>query len=177
MTLIELIRLLIIIPVVGVGIAALSVLCQTVLPRYTARTRMSAEQMPLRSFIVGLINFTFFGLIAAALGSAGELAGLLALIILTIILSFMAIGGTAIAQIVGVRLRPDNPSELHRLLIGVLVLEVSILAPIVGWFGVPIVAGLIGYGATIIALFRREKPAPAPYPDERSETRPTTPLE
>ncbi|MEM8533891.1 MAG: hypothetical protein AAGF95_23810 [Chloroflexota bacterium] len=175
MTLTELIRLLIIIFFSGAGIVALAVLCQTVFPRYTARTRLSVEQMPIRSFIVGLINFTFFGLIAAALGSAGDGGGLLALIILTIILSFMAIGATAIAQIVGGRLRPDHPSDLHRLLVGVLVLEVSLLAPVVGWFGVPIVAGLVGYGATIIAIFRREKPVP--YPAERSETRPTTPLE
>lgn len=175
MTLTELIRILIIIPVLGAGIAALAVLCQTVFPRYTARTRLSAEQMPIRSFIVGLINFTFFGLIAAAFSAGGEPGGLLALIILTIILSFMAIGATAIAQIVGMRLRPDNTSELHRLLVGVLVLEVSLLAPVVGWFGVPIVVGLVGYGATIIAIFRREKAIP--YPAERSETRPTTPLE
>src|SRR6185295_5037018 len=75
----------------SIGLAALLLLCDVSFPRLVARTRRNAERMPVRALIVGLINFAFFGLIAAALLSGDEGARALGLVVGTILLSFVAI--------------------------------------------------------------------------------------
>ena len=148
----------------GIGLAALLVLCDAVFSSLVARARQNAEHMPFRSFAVGLINFIFFGLIAIAFLSGDETARLIGLVIATILLSFAAVGLAVAARWVGERLRPDDPSTTRRLLAGAVTLELAALVPLVGWFAVPALAGLIGYGATIIALVRR------PTNDDRPTT-------
>ncbi len=67
----------------------------------------------------------------------------------------MAVGLAAIAQLLGERLRPHDPSAVRRLLVGAATLELAALVPLVGWFAVPALAGLLGYGALVIALVQR----------------------
>jgi hypothetical protein len=143
--------------VLSIGLAALLLLCEVSFPTLVARTRHNAERMPIRSLIVGLINMTFFGLIATALLSGDDGSRVLGLIVATVLLSFVEVGLAAIAQLVGERLRPHDPSAIRRLLAGAATLELAALVPLVGWFAVPTLAGLLGYGALVIALVRRER--------------------
>jgi hypothetical protein len=143
----------------GVGLAALLLLCDVAFPNLVARARRNVERMPLRSLLVGLVNFSFFGLIAAALLSGDESARALGLLVGTVLLSFVALGLAAVAQLVGERLWPDDPSAVRRLLAGAATLELAALVPLVGWFAVTALAGLLGYGAVVIALVRRRPPA------------------
>jgi hypothetical protein len=144
----------------GVGIAALVVLCDVVLPGVVARARDNVERRPVRSFIIGLINVAFFGVIAVALLAAKGGAGLLGATLATLVLGVVAVGLSAVARLVGERLRPGDPNGVRRLLAGAVTLELAALVPLVGWFLLPALAGLTGCGATILAL-RRRQPAPA----------------
>jgi hypothetical protein len=142
----------------GVGLAALLLLCDVALPKLLGRARQNAESMPLRSLLVGLINFSFFGLLALALLSGDQGAKVLGLLLGTLLLSFVALGLAAVARLVGERVRPNDPSVVRRLLAGAVTLELAALVPLVGWFAVTSLAGLIGYGAVVIALVRRRPP-------------------
>ena len=133
----------------GVGIAALVVLCDAVLPGVVARARDNVERRPVRSFIIGLINVAFFGVIAVALLAAKGGAGLLGATLATLVLGVVAVGLSAV-----------DPSGVRRLLAGAVTLELAALVPLVGWFLLPALAGFTGCGATILAL-RRRQPAPA----------------
>ena len=147
--------------VLGSGLAALLVLGAVVCPRLVGRARQHAERTPIRSFLVGLINFAFFGLLASAAGARGGILGLIGLLLVAALFSGVALGLSAVAQLVGERLRPADPRPLPRLLAGALTLELAALTPLVGWVVVPLVAGLVGFGAVIIALLWRRAPAPA----------------
>jgi hypothetical protein len=149
----------------GVGLAALLLLCDVVFPNLVARARHNAEHMPLRSLLVGLINLSFFGLLAVAFLSGDEGARALGLLVVTVLLSFVAPGLAAVARLVGERLRPDDPSAVRRLLVGAATLELAALVPLVGWFAVTALVGLLGYGAVVIALVRRR-----PTTDQRRPT-------
>ena len=142
----------------GLGLAALLLLCDVAFPNLVGRARQNAEGMPLRSLLVGLINLSFFGLLAFALLSGDQGAKVLGLLVGTLLLSFVALGLAAVARLVGERLRPNDPSAVRRLLAGAVTLELAALVPLVGWFAVTALAGLLGYGAVVIALVRRRRP-------------------
>jgi hypothetical protein len=155
--------------VLGVGMAALLLLCDVAFPKLVGRARHNAERMPLRSLLVGLINLSFFGLLAVALLSGDEGARALGLLVGTVLLSFVALGLAAVARLVGERLRPDDPSMVRRLLAGAVTLELAALVPLVGWFAVTALAGLLGYGAVVIALVRRRPPTADDRPPTADE--------
>jgi len=162
----DIVGLVIVLFVVGVGIAALTVLLDAVFPRLVRRARNTAERMPFRSAVVGAINFFFFSalaLIAFAIaqdltGSGAEFgAGVLRLfgvLILSVLGGFIAFGIAAIARWVGERMMPEAPS-VRQSMSGIITLELAALAPLVGWFLVPLVVMCVGYGAVIIALVWR----------------------
>lgn len=162
----ELIGLVLGILIFGAGIAALSLVLDVLFPSFVRRARTTAERMPIRSAIVGFINFAFFSILGIAIlsiaqeadnGGSGGGANLLRLIggieILGL-LTFIAFGIAAIARWVGERMLPDG-SAVRQSLSGVLVLELAALAPFVGWILVPLSVILVGYGAVIIALVWR----------------------
>jgi hypothetical protein len=140
--------------VVGAAIDALLLLIATVCPGVVRRARGSVEKMPIRSFLIGLINFVFFGLIAAAFLSGRELIQVFGLIVLTVLMSLVVAGLAAVASMLGERLLPDAVRG-RQMLAGGLVLELASLVPLVGWIAVPLFAGITGYGAVIVALIRR----------------------
>ncbi|HMA36557.1 MAG TPA: hypothetical protein VKY74_19030 [Chloroflexia bacterium] len=138
--------------ILGAALSALLLLGQLVFPRLVARAQQTAERMPGRALVVGLINFIFFGVLAVALSSRGPILGLLAGLVFTALCSGVALGLSAIAGLVGARLRPGDPHPSRQLVAGALLLELAALVPVVGWLAVPALAGLIGLGATLIAL-------------------------
>lgn len=152
----------------GVGIAALTVLCDVLFARVVRRARGIAAQRPFRSGIVGAINFLFFSVIAFVIfaiaqelenGGADVLAGLLrvfGVLFLLALSSFLALGVTASARWVGEKIAPDA-SAVRQIIFGISILALAFLAPLVGWFLVPLAAALVGYGAVIMALVRKKE--------------------
>ncbi len=155
MNLTALVTLLVAAVIFGAGLVALMVLCSIAFPKVVARARHNAEAMPIRSLVVGLINFVFFGLIAAAFLSGREGGQVIGIVIATILFSFVAVGVAAVARLVGERLMPNAANPVRQVMAGALTIALSTLTPLVGWFVVPVLVGLIGYGALIIALIWR----------------------
>lgn len=165
----EMLALLIVIAVVGAGLAALVALCHLLFPVLIARARANAERMPVRSALVGLINLAFLGLVAALLASREAELRPIGLVLLTLLLSLVTVGLTAVALLIGQRLWPAAGSPTRQVAAGALLLELAALVPVVGWFAVVLGAGLVGSGATIVALVRRQSPVADEGPGARDQ--------
>lgn len=130
-------------------------------PDRLGRTRTVAALMPGRAFVVGLINFLFFGAIGLAFsaladGLRNELPRVPALVVLAVLSIAVSFGLAALAQLVGARLRPQA-SELKQTIWGALVLSLGSSLPFIGWLALLPYAGLLGLGALILSFFYREK--------------------
>jgi hypothetical protein len=129
-----------------------------------ARTRALAAQMPGRSLLVGLVNLLFFGAVALAFSasadrSGSELLRLPAIILVAGLAVGLSLGLTAMAGLVGARLRPQA-SAVSQMAWGALTLSLGSTLPVVGWFALlPYIAGL-GLGAFIISFVARPQPRP-----------------
>ena len=147
---------------IGAGLAAFTVLCNAMLPDFVRRARDQAAQRTGRAFLIGLVNFVFFGLIALALFTA-RFAPIkfVGVIVLTIVLTFVALGASVIALWVGERLRPGDTSVTRQVIAGVVTVELAEMVPFVGWIVVPLFCASIGLGSVILTLFQRQK-SPAP---------------
>lgn len=166
MNLEQLIVLILILLITGIGLAALTLLCDVILMRFVRRARAAISQLPLRALIIGGINFVFFGVVGFVLfavaqeaenGGANGIAGILRLLGVVEILalaSFLMLGLTASARWVGEKIAPDAHAP-RQIILGIIVIELASLAPLVGWIVVPLAATLLGYGAVIVALVRR----------------------
>ena len=161
----ELLVIVTVLVLCGIGIAALALVLDVMFTRVIRRARNTAERMPFRAAGIGFINLLFFSIISIALlsiaqeGASDEgFAGLLRLvaaIILLVLCAFIAFGIAAIARWVGERLSP-NATTTRQIVNGIVALELASLAPFVGWVLVPLVTILVGYGAVIIALVWRK---------------------
>jgi len=144
----------------GAGLAAFTVLCNAMLPDFVRRARDQAAQRTGRAFLIGLVNFVFFGLIALALLAARVMPLRLAgVIVATIVLTFLALGASVNALWVGERLRPDDASPTRQVIAGIVTVELAEMFPFVGWIVVPLLCVSTGLGAVILALFQRKKVA------------------
>ncbi|MBK9941388.1 MAG: hypothetical protein U0Z44_20380 [Kouleothrix sp.] len=143
----------------SVGLVALLVLCNALFAGIVERSKATVEHMPIRSFLVGLLNFAFFGLISAGLLGGDGGAQMIGLLIASVLLSFVALGLAATARLAGQRLRPADMSPTRQVIAGAATLLLAASVPLVGWLVVPALAGLSGYGALIIALVGRERAA------------------
>jgi hypothetical protein len=131
-------------------------------PARTAKTVEAATRLPGRSFVVGMINFTFFLVFALALFSLSDrLDGLLKTVlilpalVISIILSIMLGAGLgSMAVLVGERLVPAQ-SLWKRLFWGTLVLGLGSSVPLLGWFLLLPYAAWVGMGAFIIGFFQK----------------------
>ena len=138
------------------SLVALVLLVNAAFPNLITRARANVERMPVRSFIVGFINFLFFGLIAAALTSAApDALKMLGITLATVLLGFLALGIAALARLIGERIDAQHDA-IRQLIVGVVVIAVAALVPFVGWFLVPLVGLMSGFGAVIVAMIWRK---------------------
>ncbi len=155
----EILRPLLFFIVITISLVAFFIVLKALFPQRIAKTSAVADAMPGRAFLVGLVNFLFFGALAIILLALNDKFGKGLLVIpalffltpLTIGLSF-GLGG--ITQLLGQRLAPQK-TELQRTIWGTLVLGFACLLPIVGWFGLLPYTALLGLGAFIISFFYR----------------------
>ena len=146
---------LLVVVMAGAGLAGFVVLCNVVLPEFLRRARTNAEQHPARSFLIGLVNALFFGLIVFVLVAHVRVLRGLGLALATILLAFIVCGIAAIALGLGQRLRAEA-SATRQIVYGIVTLELAALLPLVGWIIVPLASGMTGLGAVILALFQRK---------------------
>ncbi len=149
----ETFSLLLIAMLSGAALIALFLCLDIFFPQRIARTLQVAETSQGRSFLLGLVNFLFFGAIAVALIALGENYGIRfiaipAVVIAIILAAGLTLGLAAVAQLVGGRLFPER-THLQRNAWGGGVLILACLTPYVGWFGLFPFAALLGLGALI----------------------------
>jgi len=153
---------------VAISLVAFFVVLIALFPQRLAKTSAIADAMPGRAFLVGLVNFLFFGALAVALLALNDRVGhgvlvIPALFFLTPLTMGLSFGLGGITQLLGRRLAPQK-TELQRTIWGALTLGFACLLPFVGWFGLLPYTGLLGLGAFIISFFYRLPSPLAPLP-------------
>ncbi|MCP4419056.1 MAG: hypothetical protein GY805_20765 [Chloroflexi bacterium] len=154
----EIIQFIFIILFSGATLATLLVLLPALLPNLVQRTQQIVNNSPGRSFLIGLVNALFFGVLIAIFLQGDEFGGLLAVILGLALLSLTAVGLAGLNQIIQERLYPDGGSVKVGLKTAVLLIAASLL-PFLGWFVLTPILLLISLGAAIMALVRRKKTA------------------
>jgi hypothetical protein len=155
----EIIGLTLVIIAISITLIAFLTLMPFLIPQRTERVRAIIHTMPGRSFIVGLVNFIFFFVVAAIFAQGGgEIGRLLGGVILLVLTALAAIGLGGMLLIVRQRIYPDDKAE-----VGVnvtartaVLLVLAALTPIIGWFVLTPILLLISLGAAIITFVRRE---------------------
>jgi len=151
-----------------VGLPAMLALLTALVPGYVERARAVMRERPGRSFLLGLVNFLFFGALSLLAGVKFAPAAVLGSLSLAVVLPLFLLAGLLVAAgIVGERVWLQIASRpgtlLGSLILGILGLGLTLLVPIFGWL---LFLGLVlaGLGAAIPALVRRKQPEPAPSP-------------
>lgn len=143
-------------------LAALLVLLPALLPGRVARAQQLVQNRPGRSFVIGLVNALFFGVLILIFSQGGDLGSLIALIILLALLAVTAVGLAGINQIVQGRLYPNDGGVKVGLKTAVLLIAGG-LVPLLGWLVLTPIMLLISLGAGIITLVRRKKAETTPF--------------
>lgn len=131
------------------------------IPQRAERTRQILQGKPGRAFIIGLVNFLFFGILAAVFNQGGDIGGLLGLIIILALLGLSIVGLTGLLLLLRSRFYPPHEETAHSLLAVTVrssaILVAGLLAPAVGWFILAPILLIMGLGSGIMTLisFRR----------------------
>ena len=158
----ELLTVTLVILVLTLNLIPFFIVLTALFPARTTKTQETASQMPGRAFIIGMVNFIFFLVLALALFSLSErVDGLLKVILLfpalvvTILLAIaLSFGLGSMAQLIGERLAPTH-SAWKRTFWGVLLLGLGGSVPLLGWFLLLPYAAWVGMGAFIIGFFQK----------------------
>jgi sorbitol-specific phosphotransferase system component IIBC len=157
-------RIFIIILPLTISLAAYFLAAHVLFPARVGKTKAILQSMPARSFGVGLVNFSFFFIIAIILFSTADnvdneflkgvimLPGLIILAFISIMLTFGLAGMTSH---VGERIVPDM-LPWKQTFWGTVCLSFACALPFIGWFLLFPYIGLVGIGAFILGIFQRE---------------------
>jgi hypothetical protein len=148
----------------GICLVALFSGLRVIFPRVVEQTQTSADLLPGRSFVIGLVNVLFFGAIASGFGalSNGLNAGIFILPALVILAGLgigLSLGLTGMTIVIGQRLFPEE-SQRRQTAWGSIVLILGSLTPVVGWFGFFPYLSVVGLGGFILGWFRRSQTKP-----------------
>lgn len=132
-------------------------------PGFTRLTAQVLRTMPGRSFLLGLVNTLFLGIIGVVIfqigqsigGFFGGLFGLVGLSLLLVLLGLGAVGMAGVGWLMHQRLYGDAAASLATLLRIHLIFLSALFAPIFGWFILLPLAFSTSLGATLIALIQQ----------------------
>lgn len=132
-------------------------------PGFTNLTAQGLRTMPGRSFLLGLVNALFLGLIGVVIFQIGQNIGgffggifvLVGLSLLLLLLGLGALGMAGMGWLMHQRLYGDAAATLPTLLRVHLILLSALFAPIFGWFILLPLALTASLGATLIALLQQ----------------------
>ena len=174
------VALLCLIPSFICGFPILLIVITALLPAYFERAKQTVTSHPWQSFFLGLVNFVFFFTFGAIFVEAAFAPfRLLAVLSLFIILPLMIVTGFATAAgLIGERVMnrfADRQSKpIVSFIIGIVCLGLSAVVPIVGW-AILVILLMIGFGASLLTLFRRRNGAIPVEPWHKSSTETETP--
>ncbi len=136
----------------GITLPALFTVVYVLFPERVALIRIRTEAASRRTVLLGLVNALFLGgLIVALVSIGGDVAGILAVVLLALGLVGITFGLSALSLTVGARLVPEA-SPLRQVVFGSGALFLACLAPLVGWFGLLPYLASLGLGAFIMTL-------------------------
>jgi len=152
----------------GIGLISLLGAVAVLFPRHVEKARGLLSASYWKSFVLGLVNFLFFGALAALLARFGQQARgalaailiLLAIILALALLAFTLLGLSALTSLAGERIGEGN-SSFRRQLRGSLLIVLAGLTPYIGWFAFTPIMLIMSLGAGIQAWFRKEPKAVA----------------
>ncbi len=152
--------LLFLVALAVVSAVALLTVLNLMFPKALERTSQAADTMPGRSFLIGLIWYIFLGAVITGLTMLGNNLDIglfqipaLLLIVLTFALAVFGIAGMVL--LIGGRMLPEQ-AWLKRTIWGGVIVVLACLLPYVGSHGLFPLLGMMGSGAFVIGLVRRE---------------------
>ena len=160
----DIIRLLLVVILLTIGLAAYFLVVNALFPQRIAKTKSMIQSMPARSFGIGVVNFVFFAVNALVLLSVAENAGpfikgiltIPAVVILASVIIVLSMGLAGMSNFIGERIFPDL-SMWKQTLWGTVCLSLACALPFVGWFLLFPYVSFAGIGAVILGYFQREK--------------------
>jgi len=173
------VALLCLIPSFICGFPVLLIVITALLPAYFERAKQTVTYHPWQSFFLGLVNFVFFFAIGAVFAEAGFAPiRVVAVLSLFIILPLMTVVGFAtaaglIGERVLTRFTDWQSRPIVSFIIGVVCLGLGALVPLVGW-AILVIMLMLGFGASLLALFRRNGAIPIDPQPEPTDTVPTS---
>jgi hypothetical protein len=141
--------------IVGIvaALAGLVVWTALIFPRPAGRACVALEGRPGRCFVTGLfVSVLIGGPVVALMNSPNGLAKVAGWVAAFPLLGVLILGLTAMAQLLGDRLRSLSPAvtELGGLVRGVVILELAMLLPVFGWFLFAPLVGITLVGAGVL---------------------------
>ncbi len=141
---------------IGFCLMALFPVLSALFPDRVQRTRQAAAAMPVRSFLLGMVNFLFFGALALLFLALSEnIHGIFAFpafLFLTLLAIGISFGMSGVVRLAGARLFADR-SALQQAVFGTLGIYLACLTPLIGWFGLLPYTSWLGMGAFILSFF------------------------
>ena len=151
---------------VGLCLIAMLLTIAALWPQRSRRVRACLESSPIKSILVGLVNYVFVGAIAILFLNMEPLA-VVGLILLAVLAAGSLVGLSAISESLGERLydlRAQRTNRYSHLIAGGSTLYLAALLPFLGWF--VLIPGLFvaGLGAFVLSLASRRTEPHEPVP-------------
>jgi hypothetical protein len=158
----ELLTVSLAIVIMTFNLIPLFIVLSALFPARTAKTLEIANRTPGRAFVIGMVNFIFFLVIAMTLFTLAEKVDglfkailILPAIVMAVILSIaLGLGLVSISNLIGERLSPAL-SAWKRTFWGTLLLGLGGSVPILGWFLLLPYAAWVGMGAFLLGFFQK----------------------
>ena len=149
------------------ALPGLWLLCRGLWPRAVAGAAARCNAGLIKTFLVGLPITTVMIFLTAVLNNAlGTFGKVAAIGVVCLYVVYAHTGVAGLATCLGERLASpvDAIRPWRATLRGGIVLELTYLLPILGWFVILPLSTIIGAGAVTLALLRRKKVAPVMVP-------------
>ncbi len=145
-----------------VTLVALFIVLSLLVSGVANRTRTAVLEHPVRSFLIGLLNFLCSTAVAGLLAQLGgwwvSVFEMLAFLLLGWLVVLALVGTTGIVSLLRERMGSGGQSQVRGTMFASLLLVLAMLVPFVGWFVFTPIVLLTGLGAALFTLFRRERP-------------------
>ena len=142
------------------SLTAAFLVLQGFFPRRVGQVQQSLENHWNRAFWLGLVNTLFTVVLILGLAALGDQVGIFFLPAFALAGAFLVVvlfGWTAAARLLGLRLLPERKPFLQELG-GGLILLLSTLAPLVGWFLLLPYLIFLAVGAVVLTMFKKSQP-------------------
>jgi hypothetical protein len=144
-------------------------------PGVVDRARRQYERHPFRVTLVGIALAVPFVLVSIGIGKvAHPLAKMLGVAVISVPILYGLIGSAGLALRIGASLQSslDETQPWRRVLRGSVVLSLTFLLPVIGWFIVMPWTLVSGLGAAVCAMFQKQH-APQPLPQAQMNASPS----